>query len=154
MPFQGLRFLGLVIFPFRSREKTLASILEIFIISLLRYKGESLSERSQVYENLTRIIQGACTRTTHDTHRSRAQESHIVCMGHVHGNHTQCAQAMCTRHVRGQQHEERFFDFSRHVLHHKELIWEHPDPGMIIFSLDLYFIKVFETIIFCYVRSR
>ena len=62
----------------------------------------------------------------------------------------------CTRRAHGQQYKERFSNFSRHVLYLKELNWEHPDldPRMSTFSLDIYFILVFEASIFQYIRSR
>ena len=69
-----------------------------------------------------------------------------MCTGHVQEN--------CMGHTHEQQHEERFSNFSKHVLHQKELIQEHPDLGMNTFSLDLYPNMVFKAIIFHCLRSR
>ena len=42
----------------------------------------------------------------------------------------------------------------RHVLYHKKLIWEHPDPSMEFIHLDLWLIMVFIAILFCYNKFR
>ena len=89
-------FRCLIILSFQSKEKTLASTLEISTISLPKYRKESLGGKSWVYKKSTRITQDACTRTSPDEHKPRAQESQAMCIGHVHGNCTQCAQAMYT----------------------------------------------------------
>ena len=51
-------------------------------------------------------------------------------------------------------HEERFSDFSKDVLHYRDLIWEHLDPGMSTFYLNLYPNMIFEAILLYHVRSR
>ena len=121
---------------FQSREKTLIFTLEISTISILRHKEQSSSKISWVYEKYIGITQATYTKTALDAHKSRAQESHTMCTSHKHRNHT--------GHTCRQQHEKRFSNFSRHVLHHKELIQEHPHPGMNTFSLDLYSIMVLK----------
>ena len=119
--------LNRICIPFVSHTliSFLVSTLEISTILVITHKEESLDKRSWVYEKRIGITQIVHIRTAQDVHKPHARESYAMCIGHVHGNRM--------AHARGQLHEERFFSFSRHVLHYKQLIQEHPDPGMSIF---------------------
>ena len=108
-----------------------------------RHNEDSLGRRSQVYEKHIGITQVACMRTAWDAHKPHAWESHTMCPCHVHENRM--------GHARGQQHEERFSIFSKHVLHRKEFIQEHPNLGKcMLFSKSMFSmvsILVFEYLV-------